>query len=242
MEEIVKAFERKERVKLNVIFGGSGFVLSQMILSKKGDIFFPGSSDFMEKAKDKGVIYPETEKPVVYLVPAIVVPKGNPKGIKSLKDLAKNRIKVIMANPKDVCVGLYAVEIIENNFNEWEKEAFKKNLLNYTESCEKTATAISLGAADAAIGWSVFQYWDRERIEVIPLKFHEVKRIGYIPIAISKFTRNRAMAQKFIDFVTSKEGKAIFKKHGYYTSPEEAFYEIGGKKVVGGCYILPKNW
>lgn len=241
-EAAAKAFEKKTGVKVNLTFGGSGFVLSQMTLAKKGDLYFPGSSDFMEIAKRKGLVFPESEKYVVYLVPAINVQKGNPKGIKSLRDLNKPGLRVAIANPEGVCVGLYAVEIIEKNFTAEERAAFRRNLVNYTESCEKTATAVSLKAADAVIGWEVFQYWDPERIETIPLKKHEIARIGYIPIAISKFTTDKVLAQKFIDFILSGEGKAFFKKYHYFMSPEDAMAWIGEKKPVGGEYIIPREW
>ncbi|GAB4534904.1 MAG: molybdate ABC transporter substrate-binding protein [Thermodesulfovibrionia bacterium] len=241
-EEAAKAFEKKTGVKVDVVFGGSGYVLSQMILVKKGDIYFPGSSDYMEVAKKKGVVYPETERYVVYLVPAINVQKGNPKNIKSLKDLTRAGLKVAIANPEGVCVGAYAIEIIEKNFSAEEKAKFKKNLINYTESCEKTATAISLKAADAVIGWRVFHYWDPERIETIPLKKSEIVRIGYIPIAISSFTRNRELAQRFIDFLLSEDGKAIYRRYNYFMTPDEAVAWIGEKKPVGGEYVVPKEW
>lgn len=241
-EEAAKVFEKKTGVKVNVTFGGSGFVLSQMTLAKRGDIYFPGSSDYMEVAKKKGLVFPETERYIVYLVPAINVQKGNPKGIKSLRDLTKPGLRVAIANPDGVCVGLYAVEIVEKNFTPEEKAAFKKNLVNYTESCEKTATAISLKTADAVIGWEVFQYWDPARIETIALKKQEIVRIGYIPIAISKFTSNRPLAQKFIDFLLSDEGKALFKKYHYFMSPGEAIAWIGERKPVGGEYVVPGQW
>jgi len=241
-EEVAKLFEKKTGIKVNLTFGGSGFVLSQMSLAKKGDIYFPGSSDFMEIAKKKGLVYPETERYVVYLVPAINVQKGNPKNIKTLKDLTKEGIKVAIANPESVCVGLYAVEIIEKNLTPQEKMALKKNLVNYTESCEKTATAISLKAVDAVIGWRVFQYWDPQRIETIPLKRSEVKRIGYIPIAISRFTVKKDLAQKFIDFILSNEGKDIFRKYHYFMTQDEASSWIGEKKPVGGEYKIPLEW
>ncbi|MBI5572553.1 MAG: extracellular solute-binding protein, partial [Desulfomonile tiedjei] len=137
-EEAAKAFEAQTGVKVDVIFGGSGYVLSQMMLGNKGDIYFPGSSDYMELAKKKEVVFPETEKIVVYLVPAINVRKGNPKNVKTLKDLTRPDLKVAIANPEGVCVGAYAVETIESLFTPEEKERFKKNLINYTESCEKT--------------------------------------------------------------------------------------------------------
>lgn len=241
-EEAAKLFEQKTGVKVDLIFGGSGSVLSQMKLAKKGDLYFPGSSDFMEKAKKDGLVYSETESKIVYLVNAINVQKGNPKGIKELKDLLKPGIKVAIANPETVCVGLYATEIIDNNFTAEEKAAFKNNLINYTESCDKTATAISLKTVDAVIGWSVFQYWDPEKIETIPLQKDQIARIGYIPIAISAYTQNKELAQQFIDFLNSDEGKAIFKKHSYFTTPEEAKAYIGEDKPVGGEYTLGKDW
>jgi molybdate transport system substrate-binding protein len=241
-EEIVKGFKEKTGIVADVIFGGSGFVLSQMKLSKKGDLYFPGSSDFMELAKKEDLVFPESEKIVVYLVSAINVQKGNPKGIHSLRDLTKDRIRVAIANPEMVCVGTYAVEIIEKNLTPSEKEKFKKNLVNYTESCEKTASVISLKAVDAVIGWRVFQYWDPERIESILLKPEAISRIGYIPIAISRFTEDKIAAQKFIDFLSSSHGKATFQKYHYLMDIQEARRFTKPDTPVGGEYLLPEEW
>jgi molybdate transport system substrate-binding protein len=241
-EEAAKIYEKKTGIKINITFGGSGFVLSQMALAKTGDIYFPGSSDFMEIAKQKNLVFPETERNVVYVVPSLNVQKGNPKGIRTLADLTKPGLRVAIANPDGVCLGLYAVEIIEKNLSNDAKANLKKNIVNYTESCEKTATAISLKAVDVVIGWGVFQYWDPDRIETIPLNKKEITRVGYIPIAISKFTAKRAWAQAFIDFILSDEGKTIFRKYHYFMSPEEAFAWIGEKKPIGGSYSIPAEW
>jgi molybdate transport system substrate-binding protein len=138
-----------------------------------------------------------------------------------------------------VCVGLYAVEIIESFFTSAEKENLKKNLINYTETCEKTATAVSLKMVDAVIGWRVIESWDPERIETIPLKPAEILRIGYIPIAISRFTKNRPLAQQFMDFLFSEEGKAIYRKYHYFMSSAEAAAWIGQPKPVGGSTRSP---
>ena len=241
-EEVIKHFHKTTGVPVDVVFGGSGFVLSQMKLSRRGDIYFPGSSDFMEVAKREGLVYPESEKIIVYLVPAINVQKGNPKGIYSLKDLTKKGIRLAVANPEMVCVGTYAVEIIERNLNSQEKESIRRNLVNYTESCEKTANVISLRAVDAVIGWGVFQYWDPERIETIHLKPDEISRIGYIPITISRFTKDKSSAQGFIDFLLSPAGKSIFRKYRYLMSPAEARSFAKPNTPVGGEYLLPKEW
>lgn len=241
-EEAARLYEQKTGKKVELVFGGSGYVLSQMKLAKRGDIYFPGSSDYMEVAKRDGDVFPETEEIVVYLASAINVQRGNPHNIQTLADLTRPGLKVAIANPEGVCVGAYAVEILEKELEGAEKEAFMKNLVNYTESCEKTATAISLKQADAVIGWSVFEHWDPTRIETVPLKPDQIPRVGYIPIAISKFTKDREAAQDFIDFIRSPEGLAVFRKHHYFSTAEEAFAWIGMKKPVGGEYAVPDEW
>jgi molybdate transport system substrate-binding protein len=241
-EEGARIFQERFGIPVNVVFGGSGFVLSQMKLAKKGDLYFPGSSDFMEMAKKERLVFPESEKILVYLIPAINVQKGNPKKINSLKDLTRDGIRVVIANPEMVCVGTYAVEIIEKNLSTAQKERLKKNLVNYTESCEKTANVISLKAADAVLGWRVFQYWDPGRIETIYLRPEEIPRIGYIPIAVSKFTQDKVLAQKFIDFLFSPQGKVVFRKYHYLMDLKEARHFTRPDTPVGGEYVLPNEW
>jgi molybdate transport system substrate-binding protein len=151
-------------------------------------------------------------------------------------------VKVAIANPEGVCVGSYAVEIIEQNLSDSEKVQLRKNVINFTESCDKTAAAISLKAVDAVIGWRVFAYWNPELIETIDLNPDEIIRIGYIPIAISQYTTQKAEAQRFIDFVLSEKGKSIFAKYHYFQNPENAQEYIGKPKPVGGEYVVPESW
>jgi molybdate transport system substrate-binding protein len=241
-EEIIDSFQRETGIKVNATFGGSGYVLSQMKLAKKGDIYFPGSSDYMDLAIEQQLVFPETEQRVVYLVNAINVQKGNPKNIQSLRDLCKPGVKIAIANPEGVCVGAYAVEIIEQNLTPEEQQQLRANIVNYAESCDKTATAVALKGVDAVIGWRVFHYWNPEQIETIPLQPEEIVRIGYIPIAIATYTQNRGLAQQFIDYAISEKGKRIFKKYHYFASQQEAEAWIGMGKPVGGTYVVPGHW
>lgn len=236
------AFTEKTGVRVELIFGGSGYVLSQMELGKTGDLYFPGSSDYMEIAKEKELVYPKTEAYVVYLVNAINVKRGNPYDIQNLRDLARPGLRVAIANPEGVCVGLYAVEILENSFSPGELELLRANIVNYPESCEKTATAISLDTVDAVIGWRVFEHWDPERIETIPLQPEEIIRVGYIPIAVSTFTENKELAGQFIQFILSPEGQQFYKQYQYFATPEQAFAYIGEDRPVGGYFELPEGW
>jgi molybdate transport system substrate-binding protein len=241
-EEIAGLFGAQKGASVRVTFGGSGFILSQMKLSRKGDVYFPGSSDFMEKARREGLVFPETEKIIAYLVPAINVQRGNPRNIQGLKDLLRPGLRLAIADPESVCVGTYAVEVIEKNFRPGERELFRKNLATTTESCEKTANLISLRGVDAVLGWEVFGRWDPERIETIFLKPEEVPRIGFLPVAVAKFTADRVLAERFVQFLSSPQSGNIFRKHGYLMSLQEARVHTLPDTPVGGEYSLPPAW
>jgi molybdate transport system substrate-binding protein len=102
LDEAAQLFQKQTGIKVYLTYGGSGAVLSQMKLSRTGDLYIPGSPDYLKKAERDNVIDPSSSKIVAYLVPAIGVQRGNPKNIQSLGDLVKPGIKVGIANPDSV--------------------------------------------------------------------------------------------------------------------------------------------
>lgn len=238
MEEAARIFEEKTDIKVELNFGGSGTMLSQLKMSKQGDIYSSGSPDYMIKAEKDGVVYPETVKKIVYLVPAICVQEDNPKNIQSLEDLTKPGVTVGICAPESCCVGGYAVEILEyNNMS----EKVKPNIIVHAESCSKTATLIVMDKVDAIMGWRVFSEWTPNDTDVVYLKPEELPSIAYIPIAVSIYTKDRKSAQKFIDFLVSEEGQKIFARYGYIATEEEA-RKYAPNAQIGGEYELPDNW
>ncbi|PLX44316.1 MAG: molybdate ABC transporter substrate-binding protein [Deltaproteobacteria bacterium] len=213
-------------------------MLSQMTLSGRGDLYIPGSSDFMELAKDKGLVDPSTERIVAYLLPAICVPKGNPKGIKALEDLARPGVKVGIGRPDTVCVGLYGVEAIERAGL---GAKIKPNVVSHAESCAKTAQLVALGLVDAVMGWDVFAKWS-DKVEAIPLPPNSTPRIGYIPGSLTKTASEPEAALDFLAFITDGEGSLFFGEAGYLTSLEEALSRTTPETPVGGFYKLPESW
>jgi len=238
MEEVAQAFEETTGIKVYLNFSGSGTMLSQMKLAKSGDLYIPGSPDYMVIAEHDGVIVPEPVKIICYLVPAILVQHGNPKNILSLSDLATPGIEVGVGNPEAVCVGLYAIEILEYNQL---LEDVGKNVITYAESCSKTASLIALKSVDAIIGWRVFSKWNPDTTDVVYLKPEQISRIAYIPGAISTFTQNRERAQKFLDYLVSSEGQQIFSKWGYIATESEA-RKFAPDAQIGGEYKLPETY
>ncbi|MFB3883199.1 MAG: molybdate ABC transporter substrate-binding protein [Armatimonadota bacterium] len=202
-------------VSVDMTFGGSGTLLQQMTLEKTGDIYMPGSDDYMDKAEAKQAVIPETRAIVAYLVPMICVQKGNPKGIKELADLARPGLVVGLAEPGAVCLGDASAEILENAGL---LASVRKNVITYAKSCEQTQQLVQLAEVDAIIGWDAFAKWAPDKIEVIPIP-QKYGRPRNIPAAVSAFSRQKKEAAEFIGFLTSPQGKAIFAKHGYSVEP-----------------------
>ena len=238
LDEAATAFENRSGIKVYANYGGSGAVLSQMKLSRSGDVYMPGSPDYLAVAERDGIIRPDSTKIVSYLVPIIAVQHGNPRNVQSLSDLARPGIKVAIGNPEAVCVGLYAVEIFDHNHLLTE---VGRNIVTEAESCEKVATLISLKSVDAAIGWHVFHDWDPDSIDAVYLKPEQLPRIAYIPAAISTYARDSDSAQKFIDFLVSSQGQDIFRKWGYITTEAEA-RKFAPAARIGGEYRLPEAY
>ena len=238
LDEAGAVFTKQTGIRVYFNYSGSGTMLSQMKLSQSGDLYIPGSPDYIVKAERDNLIDSKSVKIISYLIPVIAVQKGNPKNIQSLSDLAKPGIRVAIANPEAVCLGLYAVEILE--YNRLLADV-AKNIVTYAESCEKTATLISLKSVDAVIGWHVFHDWDPENIDVVYLKPEQLPRLGYIPVAISSFVKDRESAQMFVDFLLSKPGQDIFKKWGYIATENEA-RKFAPEAEIGGEYKLPESY
>ncbi len=238
MEEAARLFQQKTGISVLLNFGGSGTMLSQMKLTKQGDLYIPGSPDYMVMAERDGIVEPGTAQKIAYLIPTIVVQPGNPKNILELADLGKSGVEVGIGNPETVCLGLYAVEILERNKL---LDVVGKNIVTYAESCEKTATLLALKSVDAIIGWDVFPSWNPGTMDNIYMKHEQIPRIAYIPAAISKFSKEGEMAQQFLEFLVSKDGQKIFSKWGYLSSEIEA-RKFAPDAQIGGEYKLPSTY
>ena len=236
LEEAAKAFEKKTGIPVTLHLGGSGAMLSQIRLTGRGDLYIPGSPDYLELAREQNLVEGEATI-LAYLVPAIIVAKGNPLRIQSLDDLARPGLKVGMADPDGVCVGLYAVEVLTANGLD---QKVKKNLRGQVESCARAASMIPLGMADAVLGWREFAAWNPAVMEAVLLRPEQIPRLAFVP-AVRIRGGNAQAAAAFMACLTSAEGDAIFRKWGYLTRETEV-RTMAPQARIGGIYRLPGGW
>jgi len=238
MDEIIKNYQAERGVHVQVSYGGSGGLLSQMELARKGDIYLAGSPDYIAIGEKKKLLVPNSAHKVAYLIPAIIVPKGNPATIRSLDDLARPGLRIGMGNPETVCLGLYGIELLEYNKC---LEPVLKNVAVFAKSCEDTATLAVLKKVDAIIGWDVFTSWNPSEVELVAIPPDKIPRIAYIAISIPVFARDTALSQDFIAYVLGEKGRATLNKWGYITDEAQAQAKSPAARIGGG-YRLPKDY
>lgn len=237
LEEAARTFQMKTGIPIILHMGGSGSMLNQIRLTGQGDAYIPGSPDYMQKAIELGVVVGEPAA-IAYLVPALVVAKGNPLRIKSLNDLTRENLRIGLADPDGVCVGLYAIELLHTNHL---LERVRPNLKGMVESCAKTAAMIPLNMVDVVIGWREFAKWQSDSMEAILPEPGEIPRLAYVPGARTRMAENPEGAEAFLAFLTSQEGKEIFQKWGYLTTETEA-RQFASQAVIGGTFPLSEVW
>ncbi|OGO19709.1 MAG: molybdate ABC transporter substrate-binding protein [Chloroflexi bacterium RBG_16_50_9] len=218
IDEICQKFQEKYGVAVEASYGGGGEALSQMTLSRRGDVYVAPEQRFMEMAAEKQAIDPETVKSVAYMIPVIAVKKGNPKNIQNLADLAKPGIKVAVTRQETTLLGKYAPEIFAKAGL---TEEIGKNIITEAARPDNLLTMLIMGQVDAGIIWHFYQVQAPDQIENIYLLPEQLTGIGEIQAAVSAYSQDKKSAQQFIDFITSAEGKAVFKQLGYLVDAEE---------------------
>jgi len=214
VDELSEVFERLHGIKIITDYAGSEVLLSKIKLSRRGDLYMPGDEYYIEQTASKGMIL--SQRTVCYFVPTILVQKGNPKNIRSLQDLLQNGLKIGLGDPNTCAVGRKTMEIFAKNNIPW--EAIQKNVAFLSLTVNELGIQIQARSLDAVIVWdAVARYYANYGDEVpIPI---ENNCVSTVDIGVLTFTKNKSLAEKFVEFAASEHGQAIFKKHFYRVEP-----------------------
>jgi molybdate transport system substrate-binding protein len=199
-------------------FAGSSTLRAQLAQGARADVFAAADEPNMQRAQKEDTI---ASQPRIFAHNLLVatVPAQNPAGITTLQDLAKPKIKLVLAH-KDVPVGNYARQSLtkmsqDPAFGSDFAERVLANLVSEETNVKQVVTKVQLGEADAGIVYSSdVTPAVRRALQVIdiPDQFNIVARY---PIAVVKGALNEAGAQAFIAYVLSPAGQAILTRHGF---------------------------
>jgi molybdate transport system substrate-binding protein len=216
-KELGKMFGSQGSAQFN--FGATNELRTQIEHGARADVFASASQEEMDKAVKAGIV----KDPVVFVRNRLVliVPKANPGGIKSLKDLARPGLKLVTTHP-NVPVGKYTMQMLEKMAQDPKYGAsyaadVKKNFRSLEVNVKAVAAKVSLSEADAGVVY----YSDvtarlGETVQAfdIPAKFNVD---ATYPIAVVAKAAHAETAQKFIEFVTSPAAQEVFKKYNFRT-------------------------
>ena len=102
IEETIQAFEKREGIKVTRVYNGCGILVGQMKTGSRPDAYFACEKSFMDQVSD--LFLEPIDISSNYLV--IVVPKGNPHGIKGLRDLGKPGLKIGVGHEQQCALGV----------------------------------------------------------------------------------------------------------------------------------------
>ena len=219
LDSVAKLFTEKTGIKVENSYLCSAMVLTNMQLTRTGDVMVPGTQYYIDLAIEKGVIDPDSVAVAGYMITVIAVQKGNPHNITCIEDLAKPGLKVGVGELEVLAVGRLTDKMLKELGI---YEDVMKNVVVKGGSAIKLMLPLAMKNLDAEINFMATAKSFADKVDMIKI---DPKKLKYsvAPIGMTTYTKNKEAAQKYLDFVTSKEGQSIFKKLGFaaYFDPEE---------------------
>lgn len=217
VEEIAKAYEREFGTTINLQYGGTGTLLTDLRVSKRGDLFIAADAGAVEDARRYGLV--DEAVPIVRQHPVIAVKAGNPKNVRSLDDLLRDDVRVAVANPEAASIGKSTRAALGDK---WDALAAQVAVMKPTVT--GIAADLVVGAVDAAIVWdaTVPQFDGIEAVEIEAL----TAKTETASAAVLKVCEQPAAALRFARYLAAPEkGGAVFQSHGFQLADGDRWAE-----------------
>ncbi len=212
MEAIVADYRHEFVSEVFVNYGPSQGLLSQIEVSRTGDLFLPADDLYLATARDKGLV--SETFPIGSMRAVVVVQRGNPKGIHQFADLLRDDVRFVQANPEAAAIGKITQNALER-LGLW--EAADAATTAYRGNVTEAAADVAIGSADAAIIYDcvLHNYVDLDFVELPELETAESK----FGIGLISNSQHETAAKRFVAFVTSPErGLVRYREYGFRIS------------------------
>ena len=208
LTEVFQAFDKAPKYN----FAGSNVLETQIRNGAPADIFASAAPANTQRLFAAGLV----DKPVTFTANrlALIVPKSNPAGIKSVYDLKTQDVKLVIANAA-VPVGSYTRTVLK-------KMALTPVLSKVVsqESDVKAVTGkVALGQADAGFVYVTDARAVSDQVTVIRIPAWAQPRVRY-EIAVVARSGNKAAARAWVKRVLSPKGQMALKNAGFLPLPK----------------------
>jgi molybdate transport system substrate-binding protein len=210
LTDVFRAFDANQRYS----FAGSNTLETQIRNGAPADIFASAAPLNTQRLFRQGLV----DKPVTFTSNrlALIVPKSNPADVKSIYDLKRKPVKLVVAGPA-VPVGAYTRTVL--------RKMGLSSVLSKVVSQETDVRAVTgkvaLGQADAGFVYVTDARAVADRVTVIRIPAWAQPRVRYEIAAVSRSSK-KAAAQAWIKTLLSPRGQAALKEYGFLPLPRSA--------------------
>ena len=195
---------------VTVNFGGSSTLVNQIQGGAPVDVFASADGADMQKVVNGKQVTAEPTAFVTNLL-AIVVKPGNPKGVKSLSDLAKLDVVSLCAPPQPC--GTYADQILTQT-----GVSIPTNHITRGADVKSTLSAVTTGDADAAIVYVTDAKAAGSTATTVVIPAWQ-NAFAIYPIAPVAASGNSDLADAWIAYTTSAAGQKTLQSFGFLPPP-----------------------
>lgn len=216
--EVVQQFElNNPGVTVTLNLAGSQQLAHQLSQGAPADVFASADVKQMEAAVETGRVRPRSVLAFAGNQLALIYPAGNPAGLRTLSDLARPGLKLVLAAP-EVPAGHYAAQFLDAagldpGFGPVFKESVLANVASYEENVRAVLSKVRLGEADAGIVYASDVMPMPEDVGRLTIPDFLNVQTSYViaPLAESE---QPDLAGEFIGFIFSSRGQALLQENG----------------------------
>jgi molybdate transport system substrate-binding protein len=224
LDPLAEAFTKETGVEVEYSYLCSAMLLTNLQLTRQGDVFVPGSKHYFNIAREKKLVDEDHMVIGGYMVPCIMVQKGNPKNIRGLDDLLKPGMRLGVGDFEALAVGRLTKVMLER---EGIFDPFMANVEVIGGSATKMCLPVCMNSIDAVINWAGTAQTFDHCTDIVLIEPEKVLYSTF-PVALTKYAKSSDKAMKYFNFVQSPRGKAIFEKYGfglYFEATPERYVE-----------------
>jgi molybdate transport system substrate-binding protein len=207
IEQTITEFEEREGAKVTRVYNGCGVLVAQMKAGQVPDAYFACDVEFMNQVKD---LFPASET-VSQNELVILVKKGNPAGIRNLKDLSKEGLRVGIGHEKQCAMGW----LTQRTFDEGGvKEQVMKNVVVQTPTGDMLVNQMRSGSLDAAVAYLSNAAGSVNELDAIRIQGIQCS-VAQQPFGIAKETPHKQLAERLLQAIRTKHSQERFTQEGF---------------------------
>ncbi len=219
-KQIGKDFEAQNPgVTVAFNFAGSQQLAEQINQGAPADVFASANTQLMDAVIQRGHVTTRTQQVFARNRLVLVLPKSNPAGIKTLQDLAKPGLKLVLA-AQSVPAGQYASDFLAKaskkaEFGATFSQTVLANVVSYEVDVRSVFAKVALGEADAGIVYRSDLAADKQATVLLIDIPDDLNVVANYPITVIQNSPQHERAQRFVDFVLSPDGQHRLTELGF---------------------------